>query len=488
VLDPHPQSQPLAFLSATEILAKFDDGSLTSHHLVDTLLERIIALDGPGGPIALHAIAAVAHDALAVAEQRDVERKNGDIRGPLHGVPVLIKDNIEATGLPGTAGATALVGRPAHDAELVTRLRDAGAIVLGSTNLSQWANLRSNKSASGYSATGGLVGNPWSLDRSAGGSSSGSGAAAAAAFAPLVVGTETDGSITCPASLNGVVGLKPTVGNVSRQGVVPISHVQDSPGPLTRTVADARLLYATLSGTTPPVEPVRPRLVRATTWNTGHIATDKLFADFLAAARESGLEIPDREFAVFGKDQGNDEQHALLCEFYDDLSAYLAARPGEGVHSFDDVIAFENRHGDVEHRYSGHEHFLAAKATGGMSNPTYRESRDRVVHWATTECLEPGLGDDDIVIAPAYAPAWKSDLVLGDLGIWFNSGISAAAVSGWPITTVPIGLLHGLPVGMTLIGRPHTEYALLEAAEAFESVARARGWTGLPHWRHQRGL
>lgn len=487
MLDPHPQSQPLAFLSATEVLTCFDDGSLTSYRLVDALLDRISALNGPDGPIALHAVAAVAHDALEIARQRDSERANGTIRGPLHGVPVLIKDNIEATGLPGTAGATALVGRPAHDAELVTRLRDAGAIVLGSTNLSQWANLRSNKSASGYSATGGLVGNPWSLDRSAGGSSSGSGAAAAVAFAPLVVGTETDGSITCPASLNGVVGLKPTVGNVSRHGVVPISHVQDSPGPLTRTVADARLLYAVLSGTTPPAT-TTSRLVRATTWKTGHLATDKVFADFLTAARDAGLEIPDREFAVFGKEQGNDEQHALLCEFYDDLSAYLAARPGEGVKSLEDVIDFENQHAELEHRYSSHEHFLAARATGGMSNPTYRECRDRVVNWAINDCLEPGLGDDDIVIAPAYAPAWKSDLVLGDLGIWFNSGISAAAVSGWPIVTVPIGLVMGLPVGMTLIGRPHSEYALLDAAAAFEEVARSRGWTGLPHWRHQRGL
>jgi amidase len=451
------------------------------------LLDRVSALNGPDGPIALHAVAAIAHDALEVARQRDSERANGTIRGPLHGVPVLIKDNIEATGLPGTAGATALIGRPAHDAELVTRLRDAGAIVLGSTNLSQWANLRSNKSASGYSATGGLVGNPWSLDRSAGGSSSGSGAAAAAAFAPLVVGTETDGSITCPASLNGVVGLKPTVGNVSRHGVVPISHVQDSPGPLTRTVADARLLYAVLSGTTPPAT-TTSRLVRATTWKTGHLATDKVFADFLTAARNAGLEVPDREFAVFGKEQGNDEQHALLCEFYDDLSAYLAARPGEGVKSLEDVIDFENQHAELEHRYSSHEHFLAARATGGMSNPTYRECRDRVVSWAINDCLEPGLGDDDIVTSPAYAPAWKSDLVLGDLGIWFNSGISAAAVSGWPIVTVPIGLVMGLPVGMTLIGRPHSEYALLDAAATFEEVARSRGWTGLPHWRHQRGL
>ena len=487
MLDPHPASQSLAYLTATEALARFEDGSLTSHALVDALLDRIIALDGPGGPIALHAIAAVAHDALEVAHQRDVERANGQRRGPLHGLPVLIKDNIEATGLPGTAGATALVGRPAHDAELVTRLREAGAIVLGSTNLSQWANLRSNKSASGYSATGGLVGNPWSLDRSAGGSSSGSGAAAAAGYAPLVVGTETDGSITCPASLNGVVGLKPTAGNVSRQGVVPISHVQDSPGPMTRSVADARLLYSALSGTTPP-PPSSPRLVRASTWNTGHIATDRVFADFLAAARASGLTIPDREFAVFGKDQGNDEQHALLCEFYDDLTAYLTSRPGEGVRSIEDVIAFENQHADVEHRYSGHEHFLAAKATGGMSNPTYRESRDRVVAWAITECLEPGLGEDDIIVAPAYAPAWKSDLVLGDLGIWFNAGISAAAVSGWPIATIPIGLVQGLPVGLTLIGRPNTEYALLDAAAALEAVSVARGWVCTPHWRHQRGL
>ncbi len=246
--DPHPPSEPLAYLDVGTVLARFDDGSLTSLALVEVLLERIHAVDDPDGPVGLRAVAAVADDARAEAAERDAERSRGHVRGPLHGVPVMVKDNIEVTGLPGAAGSTALLGRPARDAPLVTRLRDAGAIVVASTNLSAWANIRSGRSTSGWSATGGLVGNPWALDRSAGGSSSGSGAALAAGLTPLAVGTETDGSIICPASVTGVVGLKPTVGTVPTAGVVPISASQDSPGPMGRTVDDVARLHAVLSG------------------------------------------------------------------------------------------------------------------------------------------------------------------------------------------------------------------------------------------------
>jgi amidase len=486
VIDPHPNSEELAFLGATELLERYAVGHLSTHTVVNVLLDRIEALDAPNTHVALSSVAAVAKDALEVAERRDAERAAGTLRGPLHGVPVLIKDNIEARGLPGISGATALIGRPAHDAELVKRLRDAGAIIIGSTNMSQWANLRSNKSASGYSAAGGLVGNPWATDRSAGGSSSGSGAAVAAGFAPLAVGTETDGSITCPASLNGVVGLKATVGTISRQGIVPISLRQDSPGPMARSVADAALLYGVLSGTEAPAAPRHPRVIHATTWRTGHIATDNLFRDFLEAARVS-MPIASGEFAVPSRQETSDEQYALLCEFYDDLREYLEHRPGDGVRSVEDIIDFENEHGAVEHRYSGHEHFLAAKATGGRASDTYQARMERMTNWAVNECLEPGLGEHDIIIAPAYAPAWKSDLVLGDPAVWFNIGISVSAMAGWPIATIPFGLLHGLPVGLTLIGRPHSEWALLEVAATLETVAQAHGWRGRPQFRQHRG-
>ena len=224
-------------LPAEEIARQLARGSLTSVELVDNCLERIASIDAPSTTIALNAVAAISADAREVAIARDDERSKGNTRGALHGVPVLIKDNIEALGLPGVAGSTSLLGRLSRDATLVTRLRDAGAIVLGSTNLSEWANIRSPRSTSGYSASGGLVANPWALDRSAGGSSSGSGAALAAGLAPLAVGTETDGSIVCPASVNGVVGLKPTVGAVPTKYVVPISSSQDSPGPMGLRIA-----------------------------------------------------------------------------------------------------------------------------------------------------------------------------------------------------------------------------------------------------------
>lgn len=485
--DPHAASADVARLDAHTILQQLDAGQLTSEQLVDTLLARIAAIDSATG-VGLGAIAALSTDARQVARERDDERARGMLRGPLHGLPVLIKDNIEAEGLPTTAGATALVGRPAHDGPMVRRLRAAGAIIMGSTTMSQWANLRSTRSASGYSATGGLVGNPWALERSAGGSSSGSGAAAAAGYAPLVVGTETDGSITCPASLNGVVGFKPTVGSVSRAGVVPISARQDSPGPMTRSVADAALLFAVMADQPLPTTWPSVRFVESSNWRTGHYATDDVFSSVLTRMRATGLEIPSRRFGVPSVQEGNDEQYALLCEFVEELGAYLRGRDGTGVQSLDDVIAFENEHADVEHRYCGHEHLIAARDTGGTSAPDYVARRDRVTTWSVKECLEPGLGDDDVIIAPAYAPAWKSDLVLGDPAVWFNPGISVSAVAGWPIATVPMGLVHDLPVGLTLIGRAGQDWKVLAAARIVERVVRDMGWQPQPTWRPaQRG-
>ncbi len=272
--DPHPPSEELACLDAVVILDRLNDGTLSSEELVRGLLERGAAIDDPHSETALRSVAAYASNALEIARLRDQERGEGRLRGSLHGVPVMIKDNIEAKGLPGTAGATSLVGRPARDAVLVERLREAGAIVLASTNLSQWANMRSPRSTSGWSATGGLVANPWSLDRTAGGSSSGSGAALAAGLTPLAVGTETDGSIICPASVNGVVGLKPTVGVVPTTHVVPLSSSQDSPGPMARSVADVALLFSVLSGTVRTPAPTSFTLNIATNWYIGHPASD----------------------------------------------------------------------------------------------------------------------------------------------------------------------------------------------------------------------
>jgi amidase len=400
-------------------------------------------------------------------------------------VPVLIKDNIEVTGLPGAAGSTSLLGRPASDAPLVTRLRDAGAVVLGSTNLSEWANIRSERSTSGWSATGGLVGNPWALDRSAGGSSSGSGAAVAAGLAPLAVGTETDGSIVCPASLNGVVGLKPTVGAVPTGGIVPISASQDSPGPIGRRVADVARLFAVLADVEPvDLDRTAPRMVAASTWLTGHPPTDTLVSAVVAALRAAGEPVVDREVATPDLEVVNDEFAVLLAELVDDLGAYLATRPGPGVRSLSDVVDHEREHADVELSWFGHELFVQALGTGGRAGEAYAGARSRNVAWAVDTCLEPALDDADVLVAAAYGPAWKSDLVLGGHAGAVSSWITTpAAIAGWPVMSVPVGLVHGLPVGLAMIARPGEEWMLLGAAARVEAVVEATTALPRPGWR-----
>lgn len=476
--DPHPASAPLSTLSAGDAAAAMAAGDLTSEALVTALLERVAAVDGPATATSLRSIAGVASDALDVARERDAERRAGATRGPLHGVPVVVKDNVEADGLGGWAGSTALVGRPAREAPLVARLRAAGAVVVASTNLSQWANIRSTRSSSGWSATGGLVANPWALDRSAGGSSSGSGAALAAGLAPLAVGTETDGSITCPASLNGVVGLKPAVGAVSTQGVVPISASQDSPGPMARTAGDVAALFSVLASRDP--EPVGDlRLVDAATYRTGQAATDALCDAVVAELARSGAGVTRRDVPEPTPEVHADELTVLLAELVDDLSAYLAARPGEGVRSLADVVAFEDEHRDVEQPFFGHEHFLAALATGGRSGEAYPEARRRNLAWALEACLAPALEGADALVAPSFGPAWKADLTNGDSGT-ASPVTCAAAIAGWPIACVPAGLVDGLPVGLAVVGRPGSEWALLEVCARVERVV---GPLGAPGWR-----
>ncbi len=480
--DPHQPSTHLAHLSAHEILQRLDAGGLTSLDLVDTLLERISQIDGPESLVALNAIAALSADARAVARERDDERAAGRVRGPLHGVPVLIKDNIEALGLPGHAGSTALIGRPSREAPLVARLRDAGAIVLASTNLSQWANIRSPRSTSGYSATGGLVANPWALDRSAGGSSSGSGAAIAGGLAPLAVGTETDGSIVSPASVNGVTGLKPTVGTVPTTHVVPISASQDSPGPMGRSVADVALMYGVLARSTAPTFSAPPSFVVAGNWRTGNPKTDALFDELVQAFKAAHLSVSVHDVAEPGETEGRDELAVLLSELVDDLGAYLAGRPGEGVRSLADVIAFEDEHRDVEQVWFGHEHFLEAMETGGRSGPQYAEARRRNLAWAVETCLTPGIEGADVIIAPAYGPTWKSDLPVGGHPGPASPVTTPAAIAGWPILSLPMGLVDQLPVGLAIVGRPGSEWMMLDAATHLEKIIHAESPLPEPQW------
>ena len=487
--DPHPATGALATATAHEIAVDLDSGRTTSVEVTRALLARIAAVDHDGPE--LRSVLAVSAQALDDAATLDAERAAGTTRGPLHGVPVLVKDNIEATGLPATAGSLALAGRTVErDSSLVAARRSAGLVVLGSTNLSEWANLRSPRSTSGWSAVGGLTGNPWVLDRSAGGSSSGSGAAIAAGLAPLAIGTETDGSITCPSSFHGVVGLKPTVGVVSTVGVVPLSASQDSPGPMSRSVHDAALLLDALTGSSAyaaaigSMAPADVHLGVASAWMSGHAPTDDHFASTVARLTDAGLALTPVDVPPPLYEVGEHELLVLLCETRDDLDSYLAGRAGAGVRSVADVIAFNTEHASLELAHFGQEFFEQAAVTAGRAEPGYAEARAACLSWALDTALDPAtsaVGGPEILVSPAYPPAWKSDLALGDHTVGVSPAISAAAMAGWPVLCVPMGLVDGLPVGLLLIGRPHSEARLLAAGHVVEGALALRDQL-LPTW------
>jgi amidase len=480
----------VATAGAADLARALERGETTAVALAEALLARVAAVDADGPK--LNAVLALSPTALDEAAALDAERAAGTVRGPLHGVPVLVKDNIEAAGLPGSAGSLALAGRQvAREAPLVARLRSAGLVVLGATNLSEWANIRSSRSTSGWSAVGGLTCNPWALDRNAGGSSSGSGAAIAGGLAPLAIGTETDGSITCPSSLNGCVGLKPTVGLLPTEGVVPISASQDAPGPMARSVRDAALLLDALTGEPGHADGCGAltaadlRLGIPSAWPSGHDRTDALFAEVLDGLRAAGADVA--EVAVTTREEiGEDELTVLLCELHDDLDAYLAVRPGDGVSSLAELVAYNAEHGDSELAHFGQEHFEAALTNGGRADEAYADARARCLAWAVDACLAPALADPhgpEILVATAYAPAWKSDLVNGDRVHAGGRASSAPSIAGWPVLCLPMGLVDGLPVGLVLIGPPRTERRLLAVGDAVERhLGLADDGTLAPAW------
>jgi amidase len=410
---------------------------------------------------------------LAISESALNDSLTIDKSLPLAGLPILIKDNIGAIGLPGTAGSNALLNFPVkHDSEIVTRLRAAGANIIGATNLSEWANIRSAKSTSGWSAVGGLTANPWIFKHSAGGSSSGSGAATAAGLVTLTVGTETDGSIICPASLNGCVGIKPTVGSVSRDGVIPISSAQDSPGPMARSVKDAALLLEVLSGKNGFVEAgnsIRPlRVGVVNSWLSKDAGTDSLFESAIKAISKGGTIIQQVEMADPSEDVGNDEYESLLCELSEDLGAYLKARCGTSLSSLSDVISFNLANADTELKYFGQELFEMSHELGGRTS-AYNEKRSRNLSWAT-QTLESAFAQVDVLIGATYSPAWESTLGNGD-DYGSNSWITMApAIGGYPIGTIPMGITQGLPVGLGVVARKNDESTLISAMAQFESV------------------
>jgi amidase len=447
-------------------------------------LDRIARVDPQ-----LHSVIAV--DPTAIEQARRVDA--GTQRGALAGQPILIKDNIEAAGpLPTTAGSLALANNVTNrDAPLVARLRSAGVIILGKTNLSEWANIRSNNSISGWSAVGGQTHNPWALDRNACGSSSGSGAAVAAGLVRYAIGTETDGSITCPSALNGIVGLKPTVGLVSRTHIVPISHSQDTAGPMAASVRDAADLLTVIAGSDPAdpatrdadwhkrdyaagldANSLKGRRIGVMRFASG-FGTDTAFETALAILRQQGailVEIKKFDRSAVGKN----EFPVLLTELKADMTKYLKDSPAPiGVRSLKDLIDFDNAHERQEMSLFGQETFLMAEKTKGLSDPAYRKARALSFAAAGPNGIDKLLKDNKVValVGPTMPPAWKIDVANGDQSAGGGAG-NLAAVAGYPHLTVPMGLVKGLPVGLSFIGPKWSEQMLLNLGYAYE---QARG-------------
>lgn len=493
----HPSSE-LEEITIAELQKRQQGGAQSSEELVQAYLERIEAIDRSGPK--LNSVIELNPDALSIARQLDAERKAGKVRGPMHGIPVLIKDNIGTSDrMQTTAGSLALLnaGVPGdRDSFVAAQLRRAGAVILGKTNLSEWANFRSTHSSSGWSGRGGQTHNPYALDRNPSGSSSGSGAATSANLCAVAVGTETDGSIVSPSCSNGLVGIKPTVGLVSRAGIVPISHTQDTAGPMARTVSDAAILLTALAG----VDPNDP----ATTAAQSHIATDyaksldphglrgmrvgvvrkfagfntqadKLFDESIEVMRKLGAVVVDPvEIATDGK-FGDAEMTVLLYEFKTDLNNYLGALgPKSQVHSLADVIKFNNDNAVTEMPYFGQELLVRANSKGGLDSDEYKKALADCKKLTQTEGIDAALTKNklDVLIGITGGPAWVTDLVDGDGGLFSDS--SLAAVAGYPHITVPMGTMFGLPLNISFIGTAWSEPTLLKAAYAYEQATRHR--------------
>ncbi len=476
-----------------DLQAGMAEGRFTAKALARKYLDRIEAFDRKGP--ALRAVIETNRDALAIADALDRERKEKGARGPLHGIPILVKDNVDtADRMRTTAGSLALLGAPtpARDAFVVERLRAAGAVILGKTNLSEWANFRSTRSTSGWSGSGGLTRNPYVLDRNPSGSSSGSAVAVAANLCAAAVGTETDGSVVSPASVCGIVGVKPTLGLVSRSGIIPISHSQDTAGPMARTVRDAALLLSAMAGSDPNDAATAPAAERAATdyargldpnalsgarlgvvknllGQNDHV--DRVMSAALATLKARGAALVEVELTSTAYDDA--EMEVLLYELKADLNAYLAARGGK-VQDLAALIAFDEANRDKEQPWFGQDLFVRAQAKGPLDDDAYRKARETCVRLSRAEGIDQLVEQRhlDALVAPTNGPAWPTDLLNGD-----HFGVSSstfAAVAGYPHVTVPAGFASGLPVGLSFFVGAWTEPRLLALAYAFEQATRAR--------------
>jgi len=485
------------YASITQLQQRMDAGTLDSQQLVQQFIDRIRQVD-QSGP-ALRAVLETNPDALKLAHALDKKRKKA--HGPLYGIPVLLKDNID-TGdrMLTTAGSLALIDAPApHDAALVARLRKAGVLIFGKTNLSEWADMRSDHASSGWSGRGGQTRNPYALDRNPCGSSSGSAVAVAAGLVTVAIGTETDGSIICPASMNGIVGIKPTLGLVSRSGIVPISHNQDTAGPLARNVADAAALLGVIAGSDPH-DPATAEADKHATDYTRFLDpdglkgkrigvvrqlagsepnADRVLEQAIATMKAQGAIIVDPVVLPHLSELGPAESTVLSYDFKNDLNAYLATRPGLTVKTLADLIAFNQREAAREMPWFGQQLLEQAQAKGPLTDKVYLDALTKEKQLAGPQGIDAALAKDhlDALLAPSWGPAFTTDLVLGDHMVSGDPNIGGAsqpaAVAGYPSITVPAGWAHGLPVGIVLFGAKWSEPTLISVAYGFEQHALA---------------
>jgi amidase len=496
---PAPGSPPfeLEEMTIAEMARWLDAGRFSARYLVRRYIERIESLDRAGPTT--NNVLEINPDALEIAQRLDAERSGGRRRGPLHGIPVIIKDNIDtADGMMTTAGSLALLGaRPARDAFVVERLRAAGAIILGKANLSEWANFRSTRSSSGWSGRGGQGKNPYALDRNPCGSSSGSGASVSANFCAAAVGTETNGSVVCPSSANSVVGIKPTVGLVSRSGIVPISHSQDTAGPMCRTVADAAAMLSAMAGMDerdPATRNARGHIEEDYTRfldpdglsgvrigvprerYTGYSEeTERIFEDALQAMRDAGAEIVDPADIPTAGDMNQPSFQVLLYEFKADLNKYLSGLGDAApVKSLAELIEFNEANRDLEMPYFRQELFERAQEKGPLSEQDYKDALEKAKRLSGPEGIDAVMEEHELhaLVAPTGSPPWPIDLVNGDH--FLGSSSSPAAISGYPNISVPAGYSFGLPVGISFFGRAWSEPALIRIAYAFEQATQVR--------------
>lgn len=479
-----------------ELQSNFKSGKITSRWLTESYLKRIEQID-KSGP-AINSVIEINPEAMDIADALDRELKEKGPRSPLHGIPILIKDNIDTTDrMMTTAGSLALVGsKPAQDAFVAKRLREAGAVILGKTNLSEWANFRSSRSTSGWSGRGGQTKNPYALDRNPCGSSSGSGAAAAANLCAGAIGTETDGSIVCPSTHCSLVGIKPTLGLVSRAGIIPIAHTQDTAGPMTRNVTDAAILLGALTGIDPRdkitsesqgkmhadytkfLDPnglrgARIGVNRKSFGFNEHV--DQLMEDMIKVMKERGAVIVDPADMTIPGDFYDTELVVLLYEFKADLNAYLGSLgPEAPIHSLKEAIDFNEKNRDKEMPYFGQDLFTKAEAKGPLTSKEYMDAVKKNKELAREKGIDLVIQKHklDALIAPTGSPAWLTDYVNGDHFIGGYS--SASAVSGYPHITVPAGYVSGLPIGISFFASAYSEPTLIKIAYAFEQATKVR--------------